>query len=508
MFSCCPNKDILTNVIEPSPIKPKKVHLLTSPGSEPIKKVISLQGTILFNDDPPTPDLTPEEIQKIQTNLFLIKEFHEALVNVQDKVLQEVWPILLNKSNSDVDSKTEWRSKILSITSTVFSVAAAACAISTVLAPAAVAFGIASAVIGVTATFVGTDKRSSDITGFDISSSIGYDVAYNTKSFNAMVQSFDYYHDNVNDNRDTVFKMNDKKYTMRDLINMQISKGTIWDNMLILAGRKYRNEKVIEILVKEQFLDLYFIQDCIDHERDVKRPEIGQPPLEYSVEHGHCYQPCGAPAPPGTQRCKQFNVEHIASNRTLFTNAEVVHFRGGNILSAAGGVTMGISNDDIIGSYLTGIKNFATVCPSCYVYPWSISDKEVLSQRWYIVLGKPKLKDDKNNPFYTLAEDVFLNWLFIDDGAGNILNPEGVAFRYDVLRTKEALKTNADVYLHAQQIGNQTAKSEYNGAVNHTGNLLCESWDYRYGPKDISKYNEDNHVYVGDIMNVIVNKTF
>ena len=45
----------------------------------------------------------------------------------------------------------------------------------------------------------------------------------------------------------------------------------------------------------------------------------------------------------------------------------------------------------------------------------------------------------------------------------NIVNPEGVAFRYDILKSKDALKTDSDVYLHAQQIGNDKDKDEYNG---------------------------------------------
>jgi hypothetical protein len=522
MFTCCTDKNIVTNVEEPSLIKPEKMEIRlakmvknsTTPtktllGEALTKKVVSLKGTMLLSDDPTSPDLTPDEIEKIQKNLMLIKEFHEALVNVQDKVLLEVWPILLNKSLGNVDSKTQWQSHILTITSTICGVVSAACAASTVLAPAAAAFGVAAVVIGVTATFVGSEKKSSDITGYDLSSSVGYDVALNTKSFNAMVQMFDYYYDNVNDNRDAVFKMDGKEYNMRDLINIQITKGTVWDNMLILAGRKYRNKKAIELLVKEQFLDLYFIQDSIDLQRDIHRKEIGQPfnseSYRYDVEHGHCYQPCGSPTPPGTQRCRPFNTDYLGKDVPIFSNSEVVHFRGCDNVGASGN-SPDNNQDNLVASYLNAIKSFAINFPSCYVYPWSISDQEVLSQRWYIVLGKPKLKDDANKPFYTLADTVFLNWLFIDDGAGNIINPDGVAFRYDVLRSKDILKTDADVYLHAQQISNETAKSEYNRNFNHNGNLICTSWDYRYGPKDIAPYNETNHVYVGDVMNIIVNK--
>ena len=506
MFTCCIDKNIVTNAVEPSSTKPEKMHvrlpiiaqlLKSSASPAKTKKVVSL-----IKDDPTSPDLTPDEIQKIQKNLMLVKEFHEALVNLQDKILLEVWPILLNKSLENVDSKTQWQSHILSITSTICAVLSAA---TVAVAPVSAVFAASAAIIGVTATFVGSAKESKDITGYDISASVGYDVALNTKTFNAMIQMFDFYYDNVNDNRDAVFEMNGKTYTMRDLINAEITKGTVWDNMLILSGRKYRNKKAVELLVHEQFLDLYFIQDGIDGRDNSNRTIMGSMPLSYGVEHGHCYQPCGAPAPPGTQRCRSFNTQYLGNGVEIFNNSEVVHFRGGDNVSVYG-TSPDDNKDNLVASFMKAISDFTSKVPSTYVYPWSISDQEVLSQRWYIVLGKEKLKDDKNKPYYTLADTGFLNWLFIDDGAGNIVNPEGVAFRYDILKSKDALKTDSDVYLHAQQIGNDTAKDEYNGQFKHTGNLICTSWDYRYGPLDMAKYNEENHVYVGDIMNIVVNK--
>ena len=126
MFTCCSK----TNVIEPTAIVPvhdkSRKMTLNKLLSAPLPKVRSLKGTMLLKDDPTSPDLTPDEIQKIQKNLMLVKEFHEAIVNVQDKVLLEVWPILLNKSLENVDSKTAWQSHILSITSTICAVVSAA----------------------------------------------------------------------------------------------------------------------------------------------------------------------------------------------------------------------------------------------------------------------------------------------------------------------------------------------------------------------------------------------
>jgi hypothetical protein len=156
--------------------------------------------------------------------------------------------------------------------------------------------------------------------------------------------------------------------------------------------------------------------------------------------------------------------------------------------------------DSLKKSFLDAGKDFVGKMPPAFIYPWSIGEEHILWQRFYIVLGKPKLKDDANNPNYTVPDSKFLHWLFIDDGFGNIVNPDGVGFRYDILRTQKNLGTNVDIFLHAQQIGDETSKNDSKYPNPFNDNIMCSSSDFRYGPTDSAKLNEENHVYTGDLM--------
>ena len=195
----------------------------------------------------------------------------------------------------------------------------------------------------------------------------------------------------------------------------------------------------------------------------------------------------------------KFDISDIGKDVEIFNNSEVVHFRHCNNVGVRGN-TGENDKDKLVNSYLNAIKLFTRLFPSAYVYPWSIGEKNVLSQRWYIVLGKPKLRDDQNNPFYTLPDNKFLYWLFIDDGVGNIINPDGVMFRYDFLRTQRNLATSCDICLHAQQIADETCKNDAYGTLKYTDNIICTSADYRYGPQNSAQLNEANHVYTGDLL--------
>lgn len=64
------------------------------------------------------------------------------------------------------------------------------------------------------------------------------------------------------------------------------------------------------------------------------------------------------------------------------------------------------------------------------VYPWIVTDKYILSQRWYITNGPVETTSAQ----YALADGDFMKWLFIDDGFGNVINPNGAMYRYDILR--------------------------------------------------------------------------
>jgi len=458
----------------------------------------TLQNSIFFPNEnlSSTPDLTQDEIKKIQKNLLMIVEFQKELTIKKNAVLQEVWPILSNKSNSITTNFKEWLIRAAKILATIYSLCAVVCALIPGAQPIAPIFGISSALLNTSLLFVGTQKSHNPITGESLAESSGYEASHNTAVENQMILLLDYFHDHTNENRDAKFSIMDKEYTLRDLLSYDIEKGSMWDCLIILAQRKYRNHFASQQLVNEQILDLYFIQDC------TTITEWEGYHTDNSTEHGHCYQPGAVRSPPGTQRIRRFDKSDIGKDVQIFNNSEVVHFNGCKNVGA-NGISEDNDKNNLVNSYLNAIKTFTKEFPSAYVYPWSIGEQYVLSQRWYIILGKAKLADDANDPFYTLPDDNFLNWLFIDDGAGNIVNPEGVGFRYDILRTKNNLNTNEDIFLHAQQIANETCKNNWLGANVYTDNLICTSSDYVYGPKESSELNREHHVYTGDLFSMM-----
>jgi hypothetical protein len=290
---------------------------------------------------------------------------------------------------------------------------------------------------------------------------------------------FDYYIDNTNECRDVKFEIEGQSHTLRDLLKEDMQENTMYDNLLILYSRVYKNKLVMPELTNDtgkQFLDLYFIQDTIHGS---------------NVEHGHCYQPCGSPNPPGIQRERAFNKAETGNGVRIWSNEEVVHFNHCEQVDVYG------NNDtNLTQSYLNSIKDFTKRMPSTFIYPWAVTEEKIYSQKFFIVMGFSKLRDDQNKPEYTLPETDFLNWLFIDDGAGNITNPEGVCFRYDAMRAKSTLGMQNDIFLHSQQISDQIENII-------TTNLICSSTDFRYGPVDSSDLNKQYHVYAGDVKKIM-----
>jgi hypothetical protein len=218
----------------------------------------------------------------------------------------------------------------------------------------------------------------------------------NTKTLNCMTKMFDYYIDNTNECRDIKFEIEGNSHVLRDLLIEDMQEGTMYDNLLILSARVYKNKLVMPELtndVNKQFLDLYFIQDVIHGK---------------NVEHGHCYQPCAAPNPPGIQRERNYNKDGIGNGVGIWSNEEVVHFNSCSQVDVYGS-----DDSDLTNSYLTSINDFTVKMPSTFIYPWIVTAENVYSQKYFIVMGYAKLRDDQNSPNYTLPETNFLNWLFL-----------------------------------------------------------------------------------------------
>jgi hypothetical protein len=485
MFSklnCCSSVDATV----PQPAKPLSIRapthtrpaLLKSAGDpEPLP-------TPLINLDkvsPPTPDLTPDEIAKIQANLLTMEAFAKDVWLQQGQIISEVWAKIEGMAGA---SRVSNSNKLKELFEDWLDISAfALTAASVIPTPLAPIFGVVAVVLATTSyllTHYGSDTKS--ITGgTDISTSAGSHFEINNAHYYALIQVLDYFRDNTNECRDYIFKSDkcpNKQATLRDLINQTFPTGTYYNMWLRLQARSYRRKMVLPELVKQenQFMDLYFIQDSTSN----------------AVEFGHLYQPCAAPGPwkggQGTERKRYLNSDGAGTNVCIWSNDEVRHYHQEYTDVAI----KGSSDTDASASWFKATGDFIGKFPQAYIYPWAMSDTAVYSQKYYIIGGFDKKKDDENKPKFDVANADFLHWLFIDDGVGNITNVDGVAFRYEVFQTKRMGFAN-DIFLHAQQISDDI------------GDQPQEKWiktcaDYRYGPESSRVSNAQYHVYTGDML--------
>jgi hypothetical protein len=506
MFSCFSKTKVLDSIvpITDNVVKPKVIPTVSSPivntiSSRPIKLKLGAPKRTLLGDpsptpvpnlplnkvQPPTPDLTPDEITKIQKNLQMMKDFNKDLWLQQTAIISEVWAKLKAQYDRVKQSSTNPADGMIAAT---IEVAAMIFAIGALIpSPLEPVFAVFAIVLGTTSSILSDTSTSTITGGDDLSGYTGDHYMVNNANYYAMNKALDYYYGHTNDCRDYIFsfKCVEKTATLRDLIDKEFEKGIYYDNWLCLCSRIYRRKLVMPELVKpeNQFLDIYFVQDVIDGP---------------GVEHGHVYQPCAAPHfieepwykknkhGPGVTRERNLDAEGVGKGVGIWSNAEIRHFQP----SYVGIDIYGGDNTDLKENYRKSIGDFVKSFPSAIVFPWEINESKVYSQKYYIVSGFAKLKDDENTPFYTLCDGEFLNWLFIDDGAGNITNVNGVIFRYEAIRTKNAGFDN-DLFLHAQQIGDYNpgqVDSKYSGLT------------FAYGPTNSSDINKKFHVYTGDLL--------
>jgi len=481
MFSrlnCCTSVDaIVPQAAKSLSIRAPKKALLKSTGNpEPLPSPLIKLDKV----SPPTPDLTQNEISKIQANLLTIEAFVKDIWLQQGQIISEVWSKIEGQAGASRTSNDNKLKEFFEDWMDISAFALTAAGIfPTPLSPVFEAAAVILATASYLLTKCGSDTKS--ITGgTDISASAASHFEINNSHYYAMIQVLDYFRDNTNDCRDYILKCDksDKSTTLRVLIDHTFPTGTYYNMWLRLLARTYRRKMVFGELVKQenQFLDLYFVQDSTSN----------------AVEFGHLYQPCAAPGPwkggQGTERKRWLNSYNVGTNSTIWSNDEVRHYHQEYTDVAI----KGSSDSDSVGSWLKATGDFISAYPAAYVYPWAISNTAIYSQKYYIIQGFDKKKDDENKPKFEVANADFLHWLFIDDGAGNITNVDGVAFRYEVFQTKRVGFAN-DIFLHAQQI------------TDDIGDQPQEKWiktcgEYIYGPENSRDVNKQWHVYTGDLL--------
>jgi len=477
MFCCSPSALVPQDKLQLRHVV--KVHKLGDmPGPPPTPGPIPILP--LNKVEPPTPDLTAEEIAKIQANLANLHSFIKDCWIQQTEVITECWARLQSEMNKnqrtpDESAGEKWKKFFENF----YEVAALVETFGAfVFPPLAPAFIASAAICGTISALLSTN--GSDIKNVigvpDISNMAANHFQLNDAWYNNMIKTIDYLMDNTNANRDIIFTNTNikKEATLRKLIDITFTNsGTCYDNWLTLCKRIFKKNLVLGEMAKpaNQFLDLYFIQDNTS---------------SYS-DFGYVYEPCAVPTMFGCERKRDLSVEGVGEGASIWANDEVRHFR-----PDYEDVWIKGKSNDLFKSWITATGDFLAKVPSAYIFPWAINEKTIYTQKYFLIESFDKMKDGGKDPQYNLAHADFLNWFFIADGMGNITNPDGVAFRYTIFRSGNYGHGN-DIFLHAQQITNDIIDVK-------DGNWKTTCLDYIFGPKDSSEMNNKFQVYTGDLL--------
>lgn len=409
-----------------------------------------------------SPDLTQHEINIIKNNLSTMMDLNEKVYIETTSIISEVWGMLKGQTekNNAPDSGKDLFKDILVSTLAILGIVTEQPEIE-----------IAAVITAGVFDYLSSGSNSKDNTNVNLDIDFSLLSSRNTSSFNTLNIFIGKMYDDPNKYRDQIWEINypyTQWKTLRDLININVpDKNTEQFQLSVQAqSREFRNQITIPEMVKMQYWDIYFIQD-----------------LNYKDSNfGYCYVPGppGRPNPPGGIERYRNNPNDIQNGVRIFSNDEILHYHSDYVKAEA----YGTSNTDLKSSYLHAIQTFVQKFPAAYVYPWSITNTSVKSWRYYIVEGYNKINDPTTN--YGIANGDFLKWLFIDDGVGNIVNPDGVGYRYDIICANHIMRNEHMIPY----------------SIYDTDNVIIKSEDVRYP----GKISSNIKIYINDIKLKLLNK--
>ena len=391
------NAFIQRMIIEPTQITPvnhDNILLPVTPEPELIKPSIL------------TPDLTQEEIIKIKANLDTIIALNQAMYIQQGNIIFEVWSTLqaqLDIGNNAPDpKKSNWLDYFVDAVSIIGIVTEQP------------EFDIVAVILGGVVEYITTDSSTQSITKVNLDSDFGSLSSRNTNTYEASQVIYGMFHDDPNTYRDqplTIPGKNPSTCTLRDLINIVVPEKDSETYQLCVQtqSRQFRTNITIPEMIKMKNWDIYYIED------DNTLPDFG---YAFKLSDGNLND---------FQRSRNFNSNNVGNQVRIVANDEVRRYHP-DYPQANG---MGTDNNDLKTSYLNGNNSFITQFPASLIYPWTVTNVSAYSCRWYIMERPSQLTDKSSN--YSIANGDFMKWLFIDDGFGNVINPDGILYRVDFL---------------------------------------------------------------------------
>ena len=450
MFNCCLRKKVnFRPVVTTDLIVPNKQSLINSSKPPP----------------PPTPPTSPPlkqaEIDKIKLNLKKLFTLNQSVYLQQGQILDEVFNRLKGSSqHQSPDPKSNGWKEILT---TVIGFVCVAAENPAVDVASLLVIGVVDYLTD-NENFKDNPDLYLDVDCSDISARL-------TKTYNATQIYLGYMSDDPNTYRDQQFSNFDKTYTLKDLINTDLpDEGTSLFSITVqLNGRSFRRQITIPEMIKMNFWDIYKVQD--DHSQDshTSSDNFG---MVFRLDYMDYFKNWKS-----FERNRDFNKENVGVGCRIHANDEVLRYHSGYVHAEG----YGNNNDDLTASYLNSISSFIEQWPACIIGPWTITDKKKYDFRFYIMEGYGKISTYSHD--YAIANGEFMKWLFIDDGAGNVINTEGVLYRCDAL--------TCGIFSYASLI----PKDNF---VDGGENIMVRNTEYKYSYPGCRESVTSNRVYCGD----------
>ena len=365
---------------------------------------LNLKSVVPNGKAAPSPDLTPDEISKIKNNLTNCGDFNFMIYTLQEETIMDVYGTLKgeqHKKDAEDPKKNLWAKYMCD-----------ALEIVGIVSEQPEIEVLAIVVGGIVEYVTENSAEASKITEINLDEEYDKELERNKQTYNSIQKILDAMYHDPNKYRDKELTITGyKSCVLRDLAKMDIpykmdpAFGDATDNQ----DRAFRKQITIAEMTKMKFWEIYFIND-----------------LDCS-QQGHVYKPHQEGIIGGVQRSRLFNKDFVGNGVRVVANDEIrrnhpeyVHAEG-----------FGTSDDDMTKSWIDANNSFVKQFPAALTYPWTVTNVSVYSCRYYIINSYDKIPQDSTNS--PIANGEFMKWLFIDDGFGNIINSDGVMYRYDFL---------------------------------------------------------------------------
>ena len=390
-----------------------------------------------------SPPFTPDEIVKIHDSVNKIQGILDKIYTTNGIVLTEVQNMLTIDPPPD-PQVGPW-SNIFEMALGVISAVS-----EPYLGPSA---EVVAAILGGSVEQVTNDKEAQSITHIDLNDSTGFGLMSSrlTNTYNAQGLYLAEIARNPNDYRDKPFSiaatvyppLNGKAFTIRSLLDVVVPESDSVPGREFIQAQTnaFRGAVTKSEMPKKKWWWVAFVQDKI-----WKGSNFGNA-YHPTGNYNPWPRTCGAPG--GTLHTRKMNNDDLGKDVGIFANDEILHHHPDYTFVKSVGQNTCNNQDDYINNFMLAVKDFTTKFPSAHIGPYTIdkANNEIRYFKWYVLNG-PCIQDGTQsgaidhkiiNPppgaeNFALATGEFLNWLYIDDGAGNIVNTNGCGYRDDVLR--------------------------------------------------------------------------